>query len=227
MKKISLILFAIFTITLLIYSLIPEKKINAKVVFINQVRGVECCQKGSFEYVKRQLELFKTLTLPATFALRYDVLTNKQFIDLFKSYRKDTFNYGIFFEITPLLAKESGVTYKGTEERWYRAQYAYLVGYDPNERIKLIDTAMGQFKKQFGYYPDTVVGWLIDTYSAEYLSNKYGVKNLEITREQWGTDGYALYGGPLLSVYTPSKKWIFIPSQSNEDTYQFKCFGKH
>jgi len=211
MKKLVFVLFIIGCVLLLYASQLPDKKINVKVVFINQIRGTECCQKGSLEFTKRQLELFNKLSLPATFALRYDVLKNKQYLSLLKSYTSNSINYGIFFEITPLLAKDAGVVYQGNEERWYRAQYAYLVGYTQKERIKIIDTAMALFKKEFGYYPKTTAGWMIDTYSAEHLSRIYGVETHEITREQWGTDGYALYGGSILTAYAPSRNWVFTP----------------
>lgn len=211
-------MFIGFGVGLLFKLSTPDKKINAKVVFINQVRGEECCQKGSYDFVKKQIDLFKKYNIPATFVLRYDVLKDEKFITLFKSNLSNIVDYGIFFEITPRLAQDSGVAYKGTEERWYRAQYAYLVGYSQEERKKIIDTAMIQFKKQFGIYPKTTGGWMIDTYSAEYLANTYGVTAHEITREQWGTDGYALYGGSILTAYRPSKKWIFIPGQSQGDS---------
>ncbi|MCX6731296.1 MAG: hypothetical protein NTZ55_05605, partial [Candidatus Roizmanbacteria bacterium] len=84
MKKLSLALFIIGCLLLLYSTQIPDKKINAKVIFINQVRGNECCQKGSLEFTKRQLELFKKFSLPATFVLRYDVLKNKQYFSLLK-----------------------------------------------------------------------------------------------------------------------------------------------
>lgn len=217
MKKLALILFIIGCLLLLYFLQVPGRKINAKVIFINQVRGNECCQKGSLEFTKGQLELFKKLSLPATFVLRYDVLKDKQYLALLKSYVNNNVNYGVFFEVTPLLAKDAGVTYKGTEERWYRAQYAYLVGYTQEDRIKLIDTAMALFKSQFGVYPKTTAGWMIDTYSAEHLSATYGVETHEITREQWGTDGYALYGGSILSVFVPSKNWLFMPGTTEKN----------
>ncbi|MFH0773831.1 MAG: hypothetical protein V1922_05990 [bacterium] len=218
MKKISALLVVVVGITLFFLLHAPERKINAEIVFINQVRGLECCQKGSLEFTRQQLELFKKYKFAATFVLRYDALIDNAFINLFKSYAKNRFDYGIFFEITPRLAKDAGVAYKGSQERWYRASYAYLVGYSQEDRKKLIDTVMTQFKREFGSYPKTTSGWMIDTFSANYLSNTYGVTTHEITREQWGTDGYALYGGSVPSLYNPSKEWVFIPAQSTTDS---------
>lgn len=189
-----------------------------KVLFINQVRGTECCQKGSLEYAKKQLDFFTENSAAATFVLRYDALIDRKFTSLFKQYRSSLLEYGVFLEITPQLTRDAGVIYRGVEERWYRAQYAYLVGYSQTERKKLVDTAMSAFKKQFGTYPKTTGGWMIDTYSAEYLSDAYGVETHEITREQWGTDGYALYGGSILSSYVPSKNWLFTPAGTQENS---------
>ena len=214
MKNIYLLFFIIGCVFLFNIWRTPDKKINAKVLFINQIRGEECCQKGSYEFTKKQLDLFSFYSFPATFVLRYDALNNNKFVSLLKTYSKSNFDYGLFLEITPLLAKNAGVEYKGTEDRWYRAQYAYLVGYSQEERKKLIDVAMNLFKMQFGHYPKTTGGWMIDTYSAEYLAKTYGVENHEITREQYGTDGYALYGGSITSVYTPSNNWVFMPAQT-------------
>lgn len=216
------IFLVIGSITLLVFFRTPDQKIKAKVLFINQVRGSECCQKGSYEFTKQQLEQFKKYNLSATFIIRYDALKTHKFITLFKSYASGKIENGIFFEITPSLARDAGIVYKGSEDRWYRAQYAYLVGYSQEERKKLIDTAMAQFKEQFGIYPKTTGGWMIDTFSAEYLSRKYGVKVHEITREQWGTDGYALYGGSILSAYVPSKNWLFVPAQSDLSAFPLR-----
>lgn len=220
MKKISILFFIVISITLLayLYSSRIQDKLSSKVIFINQVRGTECCQRGSLENTKRQLELFKKYKMPATFVLRYDAIIDERFTSLLKSYSSPLLDYGIFFEVTPKLARDAGITYLGTEERWYRAQYAFLVGYSQEERKKIIDTTMAVFKNQFGTYPKTTGGWMIDTYSAEYLSTVYGVESHEITREQWGTDGYALYGGSILSAYTPSKNWLFMPAQTEKNT---------
>lgn len=217
MKKFSILFFIVISAALFFYfykSDTQDKSVS-KIIFINQVRGTECCQKGSIENTKRQLMLFNKYKMPATFVLRYDAILDEQYISLLKSYSSPQIDLGIFFEITPKLARDAGVAYKGTEERWYRAQYAFLVGYSQEERKKIIDTVMLEFKKQLGIYPKTTGGWMIDTYSAEYLSTKYGVESHEITREQWGTDGYALYGGSILSVYAPSKNWLFMPAQTD------------
>jgi hypothetical protein len=132
---------------------------------------------------------------------------------------------GAFLEITPSLARTSGVVYTGDESNWYKAEHAYLMGYEPADRIKLIDTYMAEFKKVFGYYPRTTTAWMIDTPSLKYLSEKYGVKVHELTREQWGTDSYSLYGGPPHYPYYPSQNWAMIPRDpraENEEksTYQ-------
>ena len=91
-----------------------------------------------------------------------------------------------------------------------------MIGYQPDDRKKLIDTYMTAFQNAFGYYPATSVSWMIDPLSLAYLQQKYGVSVQEITREQWGTDSYTIYGGPPHYPYKPSQNWAIVPDpQSN------------
>lgn len=70
----------------------------------------------------------------------------------------------------------------------------------------------------FGNYPTTTTAWIIDTPSLQYLREKYGVLLHEITREQWGTDSYTLWGGPPHQPYWPTDHWAFQPSASVSTT---------
>ncbi|HEX7017479.1 MAG TPA: hypothetical protein VF209_01050 [Patescibacteria group bacterium] len=179
-------------------------------VIINQVRGDSCCSPGSIEHFAFQLAELKKNNFPATFALRYDVLTDQKYLDLAKSNQQ--FEYAAFLEIIPALATEAGVKYDGSAEFWYEAQDAYLIGYTQEERAKLIDAYMEKFREVFGEYPTTTVAWMIDSWSLRYLKEKYGVQVHELTREQYGTDSYALYGGPPHYPYWPTNEWALIPS---------------
>ncbi len=189
---------------------------DSTVLLINQVRGEECCEVGNVENTQLQLQKLQELHVPVTFALRYDALKDTQYTSLFQN--QTEFEVGVFLEITPQLAQDAQVQYKGPNERWYKAQNVYLLGYSPEDRIKIIDTVFTQFKKVFGRYPTTTVGWMIDATSLQYMVEKYGVKLHEITREQWGTDSYTLSGGPVNNAYFPSKEWPLIPGQNKEDT---------
>lgn len=182
-------------------------------LIINQVRGRECCSEGGINELKQQLTSLKTEKLSAGFAVRYDALSDKEFLSLLKEARQQGHELGAFLEITPQLAKDSGVEYEGPLEHWYEARNAYTLGYAPEDRPKLIATYMKKYQAAFGELPKFSVGWMVDTPTLQLLHQEYGVELHEITREQWGTDSYTLYGGPPHFPYWPSENWALIPSE--------------
>jgi hypothetical protein len=106
--------------------------------------------------LKLQIETALKLQLPTTFTLRYDVLKNQSFLNLIKNYQNNpNLEWGGFLEITPELAKDAGVQYKGDGSNWYEAQFVYLIGYNQEERQKILETYMNKFKTIFGDYPKT------------------------------------------------------------------------
>jgi len=187
-------------------------------LIINQVRGTECCSIGNLPSLNKQLQTLNRLDLPATFVLRYDVLANPQFVRVLKNYQSQQIELGGFLEITPQLTEDAGVKYLGDENNWYEAQFAYLIGYTQEERKQLIDTYMQAFENAFGALPASTTAWMIDAWSLEYLSSKYGVRIHQITREQMGVDSYTLYGGPAHYPYFPSRNWALIPALQRDAT---------
>ena len=188
------------------------------VVIANQVRGNECCSAGGMNELRQQLKSAEELKLPATFAIRYDALNSPEYVSLLKEFKQKLgpkLEIGAFLEITPSLATASKVPYTGNSENWYEAEHAFLVGYQPDDRNKLIDTYMAKFRAVFGEYPQSTNAWMIDAPSLKYLSEKYKVTSHELTREQWGTDSYTLYGGPAHYPYTPSQNWPLVPDSSS------------
>lgn len=187
-------------------------KTPAHVVLINQVRGTECCEAGSRDHLSYQLDQLNSKGLSSTFALRYDALGDPGFADFFKLPENASHDVGVFLEVTPNLARDAGVAYVGPVEKWYKAKNAYLVGYSSGDRKKLIDTAFARYHQVFGRYPTSTVAWVIDPISLSYMQSRYGVRIHEITREQFSTDSYTLYGGPWNIPYYPSKNWALIPA---------------
>lgn len=181
-------------------------------VIINQVRGTECCSPGGTNELKQQLEALKAAHLSGGFAVRYDALGDPDFVILLKQAQRGGHEIGAFLEITPSLAKAAGVPYEGPLDQWYEARNAYTIGYQPEDRPKILAAYMAQFKKVFGEYPRFSVGWMMDTSSLKRLHDEYGIELHELTREQWGTDSYSLYGGPMHSPYWPSEQWALIPA---------------
>lgn len=107
------------------------------------------------------------------------------------------------------------IQYKGTSETWFQAQNAFTIGYSLEARTVILDTLLAQYQKVFGTYPKVSSAWMIDTDSVNYLHDRYGVVTHQITREQWGTDSYTLYGGPPHYPYPASRNWIMNPDFDN------------
>lgn len=185
------------------------------IVVINQVRGNECCEVGSFEALQKQIITAKKLQLETTFAVRYDALMNNKTVALLQEAGQSNQEIGALLEITPKLASDSGVLYNGDIEHWADAQTVFLIGYSQADRIKIIDQYMKKFHGTFGFFPKTSVAWMIDSYSLQYLKEKYGITSNEITREQWGTDSYTEHGGPPHYPYQPSDNWAMVPVATN------------
>lgn len=208
----------------LVYLLSPFKVLAqqepAHVLFINQVRGSECCAKGSLENLKAQVEVFTKNNIPAFFALRYDTLNDEKYVTYLKEVhqkRPDIIQLGLLIEITPQLAGEAKVKYQGSDYKWFEGQNAFTIGYTLEERKKIIDLVFSKFFQLFHFYPKLTSAWMLDTDSLNYLHNNYKVLVHQFTREQWGVDSYTLYGGPPHYPYPASKNWAFIPDYGSKN----------
>lgn len=211
-KKNLITLF--FLTFLFVFPIKSFAKETPQVVFVNQVRGEGCCSPGTLENLQLQVEKFKIKKMPSFFTIRYDALTDQKYLDYLKKEsesNKDIIKIGLLVEITPNLASDSGVKYNGTIERWFEAQSVFTIGYEKEDRRKIIDHLFKTFRDKLGYYPTITSAWMIDTYSLNYIHGKYGVIAHQITREQWGVDSYTLYGGPPHYPYPASTNWSFIP----------------
>lgn len=113
----------------------PVRAADHTTLIINQVRGTQCCSPGNVKNLELQIKTALQLNLPSTFALRYDVLSNPDFLKLIQNYQSHPLlEWGAFLEITPQLAQDAGVVYAGNENNWYEAQFAYLIGYSQSDR---------------------------------------------------------------------------------------------
>ncbi len=192
------------------------------VVIINQLRGSEsCCDSGDPDMFTKLNSHAQIKDLPLAWAIRFDVLNDKTQVEKIKTSGEQTL--GILLEITPKLALASGVKYKGkiNGEDWYAARNAFLIGYTQAERKHLLDTVFEIFKKRFNRYPEFTVAWMIDSWSLDYIHKNFGVNIHEITKEQYETDDYTLYGGIFNIPYYASILHPLIPST---DTSQVMIF---
>lgn len=207
------IAFCVISLVLLPSTAHAENQ-NRFTLILNQVRGPECCDPGNIRWFKEQQSILQKLDLVGNFALRYDAVLDETYA---KAVLADQHNhYGALLEVTPRLASDAGVGYTGTLERWYEAQTVYLIGYTQQDRKKIIDTYMKAYQKAFKSTPRFSSSWMIDAWSLSYLREEYGVVAHQLTREQYGTDSYTLYGGPAHYPYYPSTNWGMVPQPNNQ-----------
>ena len=158
--------------------------------------------------------LLRNINLRPTFLLQYDALLDSRYQHLLKSLSKDSFEIGAWWEIPQPLVENAGLKWRGRYPWDWRANIGFSTGYTTGERKKLIDIYMGDFKKVFGYYPTSVASWFIDSYSLNYMYEKYHIVASANCKDQYGTDGYTLWGGYWNQAYYPSKTNSYMPAQN-------------
>ena len=194
---------------------------------INFVRGVEPRPGREnldlVKPVKEQIALLRKFHLRGTFLLEYDALINDTYIELMKSCA-DICEVGLWLEIVQPLVEKIGETWYGRYPwDWYN-DVGFLIGYEPDVRIRLVDEAMERFREIYGYYPESVGSWHLDAVSLAHLEAKYHIKACCICRDQVGMDGYTLQGGYYHQAYYPSKNNIFCPANTPENQISVPVF---
>lgn len=162
-----------------------------------------------------QYSQVKKRKLPATWLLTYDVISDIGIVDAAKTMDKSQ-ELGIFLEVTPKFASESGITYNKTDS-WHRANSVFLSGYTQKDRLHLIDSAFAKFKQVFNSYPSSVGAWWIDSYSLQYMKDKYGITANLTVADQFSTDGYQIWGQYWSTPFYPSKFHAGMPARSKEN----------
>ncbi|MDD4558826.1 MAG: hypothetical protein PHX89_07800 [bacterium] len=161
-------------------------------------------------------EMIDKYGLFGTWLPRYDVLYDSRYIDLCTGLDK-RHELGLWLEITSSHAAAGDVPYRiGPGEEWFWAKHALTMGYSQAERRRLIDVAMARFYELFHHYPKVVSMWMIDSFSAEYMSESYGVKAIGLCRNQYGIDGYTLWGGWQNLPYWPCRENLWQPAPTRQ-----------
>ena len=198
------------------------------VTVMNFIRGCEPRDpnKDLLEAPIRQNELHKKYGFPNTFLLQYDAIIKPEFADFFKKEKDDNMELGVWIEIVRPLVEKVGIEWRGRpgyDWDWY-VNPGFLQAYTQQQKVLLIDELMNKFKEVFGYYPQTAASWLLDAYSMNYMSEKYGIVCFAICREQLGVDAYTLWGGPYNQPYYPSKNNMLCPAQTEENKIKTPLF---
>jgi len=162
--------------------------------------------------------------LGGTFLLQYDALLDPRYQKLLKSLPDSSFEVGGWFEIPQPLVENAGLKWRGRYPWDWHANVGFSTGYSPEEREKLVDVYMKDFKRIFGYYPKSVGSWFIDAHTLNYMHEKYGIVASCNCRDQIGTDGYKLWGGYWNQAYYPSKINSYMPAQNESNQISVPIF---
>ena len=170
------------------------------------------------------LELCKQYPMPYTISLLYDALINPEYTTPLLENKDPNMEVGLWLELSRQAVENAGLEWNEEHDWTWHVNPGMLLGYNQPDRERIIDELMNRFKSVFGYYPASVGAWVIDTHSINYMKEKYDVKAVCFCREQYGTDGYTLWGGYYNQGYFPSKKNMFMPAQSKEEQTNVPLF---
>jgi hypothetical protein len=204
----------------------PSPKIVNIVNFVRllEPRDAAITEDVLYQTVVKQVEIMKKYHLGGTFLLQYDALIDPRYQKLLKALPRDSFEIGAWWEIPQPQVEKAGLKWRGRYPWDWRANIGFSTGYTPKEREKLIDVYMTDFKKAFGYYPKSVASWFIDSYSLDYMYRKYHIVASANCKDQYGTDGYTLWGGYWNQAYYPSKINSYMPAQHAQNQIPVPIF---
>jgi len=174
--------------------------------------------------VREQIRLMKELSLRGTFLIQYDALIDPVYQELLKPLDPAQFEIGVWFETVQPQVEAAGLVWRGRFPWDWHANCGFSVGYTKPEREKLVDVLYEKFREVFGYYPRIFGSWFFDSHTVRYAADKYGMDALCNCKEQYGTDGYTLWGGYYGQGYYPSRRNVFMPARDAEDQLNVPLF---
>src|SRR5581483_3474477 len=201
---------------------VPTTETAPKIVnIVNFIRLLEprdaaITQDVLYQTVVKQVAIMRKNKLVGTFLLQYDALMDPRYQSLLRSLPKDSFEIGAWWEIPQPLVEKAGLPWRGRYPWDWRANIGFSTGYTPAQREKLIDVYMADFKSIFGYFPQSVGSWFIDVHSLRYMYEKYHIVASSNCKDQYGTDGYTLWGGYWNQAYYPSTINSYMPAQNKQ-----------
>ncbi len=186
-----------------------------RVNIVNFIRGVEPrLDIDLLETLREELALVRKHGLPATWLIQYDALIDDNFVALLKQETDEKQEIGAWFEVVQPLVEKAGLVWRGRYAWDWHAHVGFSIGYTPEERERLADVFMEEFRAKFGRYPKSVGSWFIDAHLLGYLADRYAIVASCNCKDQWGTDGYTLWGGYYNQAYYPSRLNGFMPAQT-------------
>ena len=205
-------------LTFLIFSFIVFQRVDAQdfensfITIVNPVR-ISAYTEDPAQSLKKEYEEIVKRNIPATWLLTYDAITNEPLSEIV-SLMDDKQEVGIFLEVTENFSNSSKVSYNKTNS-WHHANALFLSGYKQEDRKKLIDKVFAEFKAKFGYYPKSVGGWWVDSFSLSHMKEKYGITGVLGISDQFDLDNYQVWGTPFSIPFYPNKLHAGIPAQDS------------
>lgn len=171
-----------------------------------------------YQTYENHLKICVEYGFPSTFLFQYDALANPRYVDALSVIPDEKRELGVWLEMAREQIERVGLPWAGRPEyQWdWHTNPDMLMAYTQEQRKLLIDELMDRFYSTFGYYPSAAGSWLLDSFSMEYMTEKYGVDAFLVCKEQYGTDGYTLWGGYYNQGYYPSRKNMLMPGQTVE-----------
>lgn len=195
---------------------------------INIVNFIRACEPRMemdlFTPVIEQIRLMKEHKLNGTFLVQYDTMLDSRFTDILKELDPRQFELGVWHEIVQPETEKLGIRWTGRYPWDWHVHCGFAQGYTKLQRESIADELFAKFKEIFGYYPRVFGSWLFDTHTVRYLSDKYGLDAVINCKEQYGTDGYTLWGGYYGQGYYPSRTNVFMPAQTDSEQMDVPLF---
>ena len=201
---------------------------NNIVNIVNFIRAIEpragYGELDLFEPVREQMAMAKRLKLPTTWLLQYDALTQGPFVEFLKQEMPENHEIGIWFETVQPNVEAAGIEWRG---RWawdWHTDVGFSVGYTPQERERIADVFVAKFAEIFGRKPTVMGSWLFDAHLLDYLRRVHGLRTACNCKDQYGTDGYTLWGGYWANAYYPSRRNSYLPAQHESEQIPVPVF---
>lgn len=185
---------------------------NGFVTIINPIR-ISYYNSDPVASLQAQYGIINKLKLPATWLITFDVMDKSEMISEIKKFDKNQ-EIGLFLEVSRNFSEKSNIEYHETGS-WHFANSVLLSGYTQEERKKFIDILFEKYKSIFGEYPTSVGSWWTDSFSLNYMKEKYGITADLGCADQLGTDNYSIWGQYWSTPYYPSKYHTGIPAGNN------------
>lgn len=222
------ILFPVI-LSVLSWMILPSQAFSAEkndepciVNFVNFIRQLEPRWPDDYpvEYLlqttSNELYQLNEFGFKGTFLIQYDALINPDYQNLLKKAIEQGHEVGAWWEITEPHVKKAGIQWRGRFPWDWHAHVGFATGYTPQERERLVDVFMEEFRSIFGYYPTSVGSWFIDAHTLAYMYDRYNIVASCNCKDQVGTDGYTLWGGYWNQAYYPSRLNAYMPAQTEE-----------